>query len=80
MPFLFLLFFLLGRLLFHVAGFPDVDFRFRARLEPFDVLAVRVDQQHGDDEREHGTRWFTFGEMSVKMGKLHPATIEASDT
>ena len=53
MPFLFLLFFLLGRLLFHVAGFPDVDFRFRARLEPFDVLAVRVDQQYGDDEREH---------------------------
>ena len=53
MPFLFLLFFRLGGLLFHVAGFPDVDFRFRARLEPFDVLAVRVDQQHGDDEREH---------------------------
>ena len=39
-----------------MAGFPDVDFRFRARLEPFDVLAVRVDQQYGDDEREHDER------------------------
>lgn len=67
---------------FYMPGFPDVYLRFGAGLQPLDVLAVGVNQQDGDDERKttNGTRWLTFGDMSVKIGKEQPATIEASDT
>ena len=60
----------------HAPGLPDVDFRFGAGFQAFDVLAVGVDQQ----KTTKGVDPLTLGEMSVKTGKQHPATIEESDT
>ncbi len=37
-------------------GAPDVDFRLGAFFQPVDVLAVRPDEQCGDDEREDDER------------------------
>ena len=48
----------------HAPGLPDVDFRFGAGFQAFDVLAVGVDQQDGDHEREDHE-----GGRSVDLGR-----------
>lgn len=54
-------------------GLPDVDLRFGAGAQPLDILAVRVEQQDGDDEREDDER-----DGLVHLGRDHRECGEAA--
>ena len=53
------------------AAASDEGLRLGSRLQPFDVLAVGVDQQDGDHEREHheGRRSVDFGRYEGEDGE-----------